>query len=379
MSTHDSYTGIKRIFGDSRDTRYPDLAQTCGKVDDISCSDLLTVLTVMSEDRSNGVTMNDAIRGNRFNESSSISQRDFHWLEGLIMDAVGDNIDFVELSPLQPFGLNHVLAGINQKNVISTLKRSELNADVTTALFRDALRRFGKDATASPVRVASNARVTRGQMFEEGSKFLPHFKIFGQLSLGAQEKGEKREELETLAVHLASEVDTLDAIKNSERSRIESMRIRIGSTALLRGLINDGKIDVEELRRHTYSAGYSFIESNGLDLPETLPLDTDIDNQLGSLGVMQGAQTIQEFAAILEQLRPDIFARTELYLGRAAGIGYYKHICYDMVATNDAGVTIPVADGGSTPWAASALFNKRMYTVASAIGTELSLQHLVRK
>jgi len=379
MTANNSHTKLEGIFGNNMGNRHPDLAGAWDVINRLPCSDLLTLLTVVSDERSEQVSIPVATRGNRFNEPSSVSQRDFHWLEGIIHQSIGDNVDFVELSPLQPFGLNRVLAGINQKNVVSTLKRSEVNADVTTALLRVALERRRQNSLGDPVRLASNTRVTRGQVFEEGSKFLPHFKIFGQVSIGAQERGDNTCELETIVSHLASEVDVMDAIKATDRSRIDDLQIRIGSTAFLQGFINDGKVDFEDLRRHTYSEGYSYIAVNQLDIPETLPFSNGIGDQLRGLGLKQEVQLMQKFAGVLERRRPDIFERAQLYLGRTAGIGYYKHICYDLVATNDTGLTIPVADGGSTSWAALATNNRGMYTIASAIGTELTLQHLVRK
>ncbi len=379
MAASDSYAKLKEIFGDSRDARHPNLELACEVFGELPYSDLLTWLTLETNQRSEAVSIPTAIRGNRFNEPSSVSQRDFHWLEGIIHQSVGEDIDFVELSPLQPFGINKALAGINQKNVVSTLKRSEVNADITTALLRVALARYTQNSLSEPVRLASNTRVTRGQVFEEGSKFLPHFKIFGQVSIGAHEKGNNTGELETIVSHLASEVDVLGAIKATGRSRIDNLEVRIASTAFLRGLIHDGKVDSEDLRRHTYSEGYSYITVNQLDIPETLQFSSGIGDSLQELGLKQEVRLMQRFADILERRRPDIFDRAQLYLGRTAGIGYYKHICYDLAATNDTGVTVPVADGGSTVWAASATRNKSMYTVASAIGTELVLQHLVRK
>lgn len=379
MAASDSYRNLERIFGTNLGNHHPELLSAQDAIDRLSCSDLLTLLTVVSDQRSGQVSIPAAARGNRFNEPSSVSQRDFHWLEGIVHQSIGEDVDFVELSPLQPFGLNKALAGINQKNVVSTLKRSEVNADVTTALLRVALERHKHGNSGEPVRLASNTRITRGQVFEEGSKFLPHFKIFGQVSIGAQERGDNTGELETIVSHLSSEVDIMDAVKATDRSRIDNLQIRIGSMAFLQGLINDGKVDSEDLRRHTYSEGYSYIAVNQLDIPETLPFRNGVGDQLQELGLKQEVRLMQRFADILELRRPDVFDRAQLYLGRTAGVGYYKHICYDLAATNDSGVTIPVADGGSTSWAALATNNRAMYTVASAIGTELALQHLVRK
>jgi hypothetical protein len=63
----------------------------------------------------------------------------------------------VELSPLCPAGTNTVLGGIDQMNVLATVRGSEVLADPTTALALLAARR------PRPVRLCASARMVRYQ------------------------------------------------------------------------------------------------------------------------------------------------------------------------------------------------------------------------
>lgn len=374
----ETFTSMSRFAG-SRISDNSHLETACETLDELPCTDLLSMLTVISQTRSNSVTLREVIDGNRFHAPSNVSPRDFHWLEGIILDSVADNLEFVELSPLQPFGINRMLAGTNQKNIVSALRRSEVDADATTALFRIALQKYIKSEPMSDdVRIGSNVRTVRAQIFDSSTNFLPHFKVFGEVTVGKQSERYGSQEVKTLTDHLCTEVDVLDKVAASERSNAEELRISIGNLALLSDLISQGRVDIDEARRNTINPDYSLIEANGLDIPEYVDFSTpDLSSTLTDLGFKHGRKITEKMRQSLEDQRPDLLSRIRLHLGRVAGIGYYKHLCYKIEATNREGVGLPVADGGSTGWAAKVTNNKQLYTVTSGIGTELVCQYLL--
>lgn len=367
-------------FAGKRVANDPELEQACDVIDNLPCTDLLSLLTVASHTRSAQVSPRELIDGNRFHRSSNVPQRDFHWLEGVIHDAIGEEIDFVELSPLQPFGINRQLADTNQKNIVSALRRSEANADATTALFRIALQRYASGIDgAEGLRIATNTRTVRAQSFGENTSFLPHFKVFGQVSVGSQSEDYGSKELEAIVDHMGSEIDIMDKLATSERSNIKNIDICVGNIALLGDLIDKGIVDAVEARQNTSNPDYSFIKQNNLDIPEYLSLsENDVIKNLKELGFQRGVKVTEKLKQNIETLRPDILPKVRLHLGRVAGIGYYRHICYKLTAENNDGV-IPIADGGSTDWATKITGNKQLYTVTSGIGTELVCQYLLTK
>jgi hypothetical protein len=323
----------------------------------------------------------DVMNGNRFHQPSIVSQRDFHWLEGIIMDSLDGDVDFVELSPLQPFGINKVLANTSQKNVVSALRRSEANADATTALFRVAMQRFGSLPDGSDfVRIASNIRTVRAQTFDENTKFLPHFKVFGEVSVGKQNDQFGSRELDLLIEHMSTEVDIIDKLAFSERSNVSKIQISLGNLALLEDLIDRGRVDIDEARRNTINPNYSLVNEQQLDIPEYLSLDTtEIGKKLKAMGFKRGVKIIEIVKQKIDEKRPDFTPRIQLHLGRIAGMGYYKHICYKIAASNNQDINIPIADGGTTNWATKVSQNKQLFSVVSGIGTELVCQHLITK
>ncbi|MCL5113187.1 MAG: hypothetical protein M1554_01755 [Patescibacteria group bacterium] len=364
-----------RVKNDNR------LEQTCEVIDELPCNDLLSLLTIASEKRSATVSTHDIMNGNRFHEPSLVSQRDFHWLEGVIMDSLDDNVDFVELSPLQPFGINKVLANTNQKNIVSTLRRSEANSDATTALFRVALQRFGSLLYGGDfVRIASNIRTVRAQTFDKNTKFLPHFKVFGEASVGKQNSQFGSRELDLLLEHLGTEVDIIDKLASSERSNISNIQIRLGNLALLEDLANRGRVNIDEARRNTISPDYNLINEQKIDIPEYISLATPaIGTALKAMGFKRGVKITEIVKQKIEEKRPDLIPRIQLHLGRIAGIGYYKHICYKIAASNNQDINIPIADGGTTGWATKVSQDKQLFSVVSGIGTELVCQYLITK
>jgi hypothetical protein len=368
-NTFDAY----RQFDPSRAERLTGLEQACEVLDGLGCSDLTSVLTIMSDERGAEVTPNAIVNGNRFHEPSAVSQRDYHWMEGLIIAEYDEDVDIIELSPLQPFGTNKLLADTNQKNVVSTARNSEATADIATALFRVAIKRFTDQSnTNSDITVASNARLVRAQMYK-GSKFLPHFRMFGEVTVGGH-----AEELEYLAGHLGRKVDIISTIATSERSLFDSVDIRIGNLALLNDLVRRGVVDADELKHNIRNPNYNVIADQGLDIPEFLPLDTpDLAGALKDLGFERGVGLMENMKFALERKRPDLVPKTKLHLGRTASNGYYKHICFDIGATNAEGEIFPVAGGGSTDWSAKARQRKGIATVVSTVSTDQICRNLI--
>lgn len=364
----DTFNAYTHFVGDRAERQ--GLSAACEVFDALPCTDLLTVLTLLSRERSQQVGVQAVIDGNRFHEPSSISQRLFHLIEGEIYAAL-PNAEFVELSPLQPFGINTVLGGTNEKNVIAALRRSEANADATTALFRLALLRYKQD-DSKPAQLATNTRTTRAQKFDTETKFLPHFKVFAETTVGKQNESYGLRELETIADHLANEVTILDRIGNLPMARMAKVSIAIGNVLLMQELVEKGLVTSEEVRRHTITPGYDIFEQSGLDIPREIPFSNSaLAETLKQLGFARGRRVLDRFQNIVEERYPELLPRLTLDLGRIAGIGYYKHIAFKISAENNEGVIVPLADGGPTRWAELCTGNKQTYTVTSGIGTEL--------
>jgi len=107
--------------------------------------------------------------------------RVLHALRGRALDAAAD-FEAVELAPVGPLGTNAALGGIDQNNVLSTNRNTEVLADPTSALALEcAVRRRSGGPT---VRLCAIARVLRMQPFEDAPGLTPHFLLLALVSAG---------------------------------------------------------------------------------------------------------------------------------------------------------------------------------------------------
>jgi hypothetical protein len=92
----------------------------------------------------------------------------------------------VDLSPVSPLGVNRVLGGVGQNNILSAIRNVEVLADSTTALALECARRR-KDAARrgdpAPVRLAASARLLRLQPLDR-PEYSTHFRVFALVTAG---------------------------------------------------------------------------------------------------------------------------------------------------------------------------------------------------
>jgi hypothetical protein len=107
--------------------------------------------------------------------------RTLHALRGRALDAAAD-FEALELAPVAPLATNAALGGIDQNNVLSTTRNSEVLADPTSALALEcAVRRRRGGPT---VRLCALQRVIRMQAIEDKPGLTPHFLLLALVSAG---------------------------------------------------------------------------------------------------------------------------------------------------------------------------------------------------
>lgn len=368
-----NFNGGQRIISSNEG-----LAEAVDLLDSMKCTQLGIVLMYHASTRAADVSPAELIEGNQFNQPSSVSMRDFHRVEGVIYDTLPE-VEFVDVAPLQPLGTSSKLAGTDQKMIMPALRRSEVNSDATTALFREAYARHA--ATGDDVRLATNTRITRVQTFDQKSGFLPHFRMFAQVSVGKSEDARGPRELETLADHLASDVAILENFNDLPEGDVTDLDIKIGNVVFIEDLIARGLIDRLEARRRTQDPTFDVLKTAGIELDSPIGLgDEDASERINDVGFKKGAAVVDRFKDIIGERHPGLLPRLTLDLGRVAGIGYYRHLCYKVHATNSNGLTLPLVDGGTTDWARTIDGrNKLTHTVTSGVGTELLAKHFIRR
>ena len=132
-----------------------------------------------------------------------------HALEAVAF-AAAEGFEPVALAPVSPLGLNGVLGGIDQNNVASTIRTTEVLADPTAALALEAAvrRRARPDET---VRLCAACRVLRLQPLPDGPGFTRHFALFALVTAGRAQPSHGFE-IDALRDHVAVYLRLFEAL-----------------------------------------------------------------------------------------------------------------------------------------------------------------------
>jgi hypothetical protein len=183
---------------------------------------------------------------------------DFHQLrrvEDVAIAAVRNSFEIVTLAPLVPFGTHAALADVNQNNIVTTVRGTEVAADPTNALaIEAAMRRI--ERVDSAVRLAAIQRVVRAQRFS-GSRSFAHFELLGLVS-GGRDTGNHDFEVDEIIRHAEVVAGVVIACgATSVRIGISdfSGRLRIGVDRIVDALSERG-IAADEWSEREAGRGY---------------------------------------------------------------------------------------------------------------------------
>lgn len=287
----------------------PDLLK---KLSSLSQSDLTSLLLEVNKLQIQKLTppnMINAYKSNRFSWPSQINPADFHTFEAeLLNEAERQGIEGIMLSPAAPLGSCSVFGCVDQNNVVSALRGTEVLSDPTNMLaiiLADQIKN-GELDNKIPAHFCTSCRVMRASMFT-GKRSFPHFGIFCIVSVG-KDTGSYTCERELLAKQLSYYKQLFDKKYNAKLSAV--LRKRSGYTD------NDG----------FFARMTDLIKSELPDMPITID-EEHIDN------------------------------------------AYYKGINYKInMHINDE--TIEIGDGGFVDWTQRLLSNKKERCLISGIGLD---------
>ena len=197
------HPGVERLVADA------DMADALTALSErISGADLTTLLMEVVRRRAAGVHPNDVLdqyRRDRFVAPAAVDLRRLRSVEDIAIDEAAGLFEFVIPSPVVPLGTHSVVAGVNQNNVITTIRSTEVAADPTNALALEAAVRrrllLDDDPRSSiPVRLAAVQRVVRTQRFD-GPRSFAHFSMLGMVTAG-HDIGNHAFEVETVVEHV---------------------------------------------------------------------------------------------------------------------------------------------------------------------------------
>lgn len=276
-------------------------------------ADLATLLLEVFRRRAGRLSAADVMRRYRTDRFVGPGSVDFAALsraQDAMLAAFGANFDIVVLAPVLPLGSHSVTARVDQRNVIATIRGSEVAADPTNGLALEAAVRRRRLLDAAPrsaraVRLAAAQRVTRAQLFS-GPVSFAHFQLVGVVTAG-RDSGSLEFERQHLAEHLRLAVRGLSVL---------------GADAVS-------------------------IAITCLDGP--------------SSGVLAAVR--EEFAGVAGV---EVVPEPE----RAGGRGYYQRLCFKIFARFGAEEPLEVADGGFVDWTAQLLGSAKERLLISGYGID---------
>ena len=249
-------------------------------------------------------------RTDRFVAPAAVSFAALRRTEDTMLGALPPDFDRLVLAPVLPLGAHTAVAGVDPRNVIATVRGTEVAADPTNGLALEAAARrarllAGSARSAEPVRLAASQRVTRAQPVS-GPVSFAHFQLLGVVTAG-RDTGSRSFERQHLAEQLTFAAQALAA----------------------------------------------------LGLPRVTIAVTCLDDS--------GQQVL---AAVRSALAGWPGTTVTEAPERESGRAYYRGLCFKVFAARAGEEPLEVADGGFVDWTATLLANRKERLLISGYGVD---------
>ncbi len=353
--------------------KHEKLNEAYAKFLQISWAELNTFFLKIYEDRIKKLTPADLLKNyetNKFLKISDADPRKINKIENLLFDIVHPIYKIIDISPISPIGINTVLAKINSKTSLSTIRNLEVLGDPTTQLALETVKIKRANPSIDVVKLATSCRLLRTQNFDSKLGMSNHFKAFA-LTAAGRNIGNRIFEFNTLQEHLISWLDFFNKSKELG-SKIKDIHVAISNISIINELCEKGLIDkkdvVESIRYNKTSA---FIKNS-------INLTREIENILNiphhEYPFLKDAIEMLKRAEIgfIQELRQK-YPNVKFYyrLDRIAGSTFYTGLCYKIYATTKDNVKHALVDGGVSNWNKQLLQNNKEMIFTSGFGTEL--------
>jgi len=303
----DSWQALRRVVGEIGGPAFLELL-----ADQVPGTDLTTLLLEVFRRRAARVGPSDVLqryRTDRFVAPATVDFAALRRAEDVMLGALPADFETLVLAPVLPLGTHTAAGDVDPRNVIATIRRTEVAADPTNGLALEAAVRRGKLLRRAPrsaevVRLAASQRVTRAQLFE-GPVHFAHFQLLGVVTAG-RDTGSREFERRHMAEHArlaASGIGALGA---------ETVTIAITC--------------MDEGARRVFA---------------------DVQDALAGL---RGTEVVEA---------PE----------RESGLAYYRGLCFKVFASAG-GQCLEIGDGGFVDWTATLLGNRKERLLISGYGLD---------
>lgn len=293
-------------------------------------------------------------------------------IERIALEAAS-NFNAVELSPVNPLGSVSVLTGLDQANVLSTIRAMECASDPTIGLALDcAQKRKSAKQRKITNKVCTNQRVLRFPI-PTNPEYKAHFKLFALLTAG-RDSGSFEFEVAAMREHIDTYLRFLYRLKD-EGFTFEEIAVELSETRSVAELCSLYKINKEQIktlvRARDSSSSAKLLEQYERIWPETM---ANPAMELASYGlpthlILHLNSLAQKVCAPLKEEHPSV--KFSFNMHRLTGLGYYAGPCFHLKVKNASGQTFMIGDGGTVDWTQKLLSDSKERLMTSAVGTEL--------
>jgi hypothetical protein len=278
----------------------------------LSGTALTTLLLEVLRRQASGLSAADVMRRygtDRFVAPAAVGFAALRRAEDGMLAALPAGFEVLTLAPVLPLAAHSAVAAVDPRNVVATVRGSEVAADPTNGLALEAAARrrglLGADPrSATAVRLAAIQRVTRAQRFA-GPVSFAHFGLLGLVTAGRDTGGHAFERA-AVREHLRFAADGL--------ARLGAVRVRL------------------ELTR----------------LDDALP---DLTATVAAALAGVGGASVADAP------------------GRSSGRGYYTGLSFKVKADFGAG-ELEIGDGGFVDWTGKLLGNRKERLLISGYGID---------
>lgn len=191
---------------------FPDPASVDYLIENLSASEFSSLMLEVVRQRAGRISPAEALRDfgkNRFARPVELDpilllEAEVEWLK----KAKEADFSPILLSPVSPLGTCSAVAKVNQNNVLSALRNTEVVADATNVLALQLSRDFKNTPQSNTIRYATVHRHVRTQQYENPN-FTAHFGIFCLASAG-KDRGNFDFEIQEANRHIGLTIHLLE-------------------------------------------------------------------------------------------------------------------------------------------------------------------------
>ena len=331
-----------------------------------------TMLSIFSE-RSKKVFSSNLIKNyqkkSNIYEPSKIDPRIYNEISNIFFDSVDKDFECIELSPINPFGLNSSLTYTNQNNVLSCIRNSEVISDSSLVMALECANRI-KNSKENNINLASSTRLLRMQNYGNGKKahWSQHFRA---CSLVSSFRNNDINMFLTLKLQIYNWLNTINNLKKN--LEIEKINVNLCYLPLIKEIYKLHDIELKTILMNTVNPDYDIFAQYKIELPRAISFNDDIKNLKATkdyLLTMQKTFDIFKKNIIMPLNEKSSDVEFHLQLNRKSGLTYYDSICYDIEVVFKNGKTLVLVDGGVTDWIGKILSDSKEKCVTSGMGLE---------